>query len=160
MTTPADRDDTFDDLKAVLSALPPAEATVRAGIRHDRLLFLSGQVAFRGSELLAIGRLGDDVDVSTGQACARQCAINLLGHTKELLGSLDKVDQIIKLMVFVASAPGFREQHVVANGASQVFRDVLGDAGRHARSAVGMAELPLGTPVEVEAIIGITADDA
>ena len=76
-----------------------------------------------------------------------------------MLGSLANVDQVVKLTVFVASAPGFREQHLVANGASQVFRDVLGDAGRHARSAVGMAELPLGTPVEVEAIIAV-ADSA
>ena len=72
-----------------------------------------------------------------------------------MLGSLDRVDQVVKLTVFVASAAGFREQHVVANGASQVFRDILGDARRHVRSAVGMAELPLGTPVEVEAIIAI-----
>jgi enamine deaminase RidA (YjgF/YER057c/UK114 family) len=149
------RDAAFAALEPVLSATPPQEATVRPAIRHERLLFLSGQVAFQGSDLVAVGRLGDDVDVETGQACARQCAINLIGRAKEILGSLDEVEQVVKLTVFVASAPGFREQHVVANGASQVFRDVLGDAGTHARSAVGLAELPLGTPVEVEAIIAV-----
>lgn len=156
MTGQHDRDAAFDALKPVLSAAPGADTTVRAAIRHGDLLFLSGQVAFVGSELLATGRLGDGVSVPTGQACARQCAINLLGRTRELLGSLAKVEQVVKLTIFVSSAPGFVEQHLVANGASQVFRDVLGDAGRHARSAVGMAELPLGTPVEVEAIIAVT----
>ncbi|HVR32232.1 MAG TPA: RidA family protein [Acidimicrobiia bacterium] len=155
MTTFHDRDAAFAALDPLLSAAPGPDTTVRAAIRHDRLLFLSGQVAFRGSELLAVGRLGDDVDVATGQACARQCAVNLLGRTQELIGSLADVEQVVKLTVFVASAPGFREQHVVANGASQVFRDVLGEAGTHARSAVGMAELPLGTPVEVEAIMAV-----
>lgn len=151
----SERDARFEALTPNLSAAPGDDATVRAGIVHDGLLVLSGQVAFLGKELMAVGRLGEEIDVDTGQACARQCAINLLGRTKELLGSLDRVDQVVKLTVFVASAPGFREQHVVANGASQVFRDILGDAGRHARSAVGMAELPLGTPVEVEAMIAI-----
>jgi enamine deaminase RidA (YjgF/YER057c/UK114 family) len=155
MTEQHERDVAFDALEPTLSAAPGADATVRAAIRHGDLLFLSGQVAFEGPDLLTTGRLGDDVDVPTGQACARQCAINLLGRTRELLGSLANVEQVVKLTVFVASAPGFREQHLVANGASQVFRDVLGDAGRHARSAVGMAELPLGTPVEVEAIIAV-----
>lgn len=153
--TSSSRDSAFEALDPVLSAAPPDDATVRAGIFHDRLLLLSGQVAFVGSELMATGRLGEEIDVETGQACARQCAINLLGRTKELLGSLDRVAQVVKLTVFVGSAPGFREQHLVANGASAVFREVLGDAGRHARSAVGMAELPLGTPVEVEAIIAV-----
>lgn len=151
----SERDSRFEALSPKLSAAPNEDATVRAGIIDGGLLVLSGQVAFLGAELMAVGRLGDEVDVDTGQACARQCAINLLGRTKELLGSLDRVRQVMKLTVFVASAPGFREQHVVANGASQVFRDILGDAGRHSRSAVGMAELPLGTPVEVEAIISI-----
>ncbi len=155
MTDNHDRDAAFVALEPVLSAAPGPDTTVRPAVLHDRLLVLSGQVAFRGSELMAVGRLGDDVDVETGQACARQCAINLLGRTQELLGSLAEVEQVVKLTVFVASAPGFREQHVVANGASQVFRDILGNAGTHARSAVGMSELPLGTPVEVEAIIAV-----
>lgn len=148
-----DPDAAFDALSPELSAAPGPDTTVRAGILTGNLLVLSGQVAFVGAELLATGRLGDDIDIPTGQACARQCAINLLGRTRELLGSLSEVESVVKLTVFVASAPGFREQHVVANGASDVFRSVLGDAGRHARSAVGVAELPLGTPVEVEAII-------
>ncbi|MEX2424914.1 MAG: RidA family protein, partial [Acidimicrobiia bacterium] len=105
-----DRDAAFAALEPVLSPVPAPESTVRPVIRHGQLLFMSGQVAFRGSELMATGRLGDDVDVETGKACARQCAINLLGRTQELLGSLAEIEQIVKLTVFVASAPGFRDQ--------------------------------------------------
>lgn len=146
-------DERFAALAPVLSLAPGPDTTVRPGLVHDNLLVLSGQVAFVGADLLATGRLGDDVDVETGLRCARQCAINLLGRTQELLGSLSRVRQTLKLTVFIASAPGFREQHIVANGASDVFVDVLGSAGRHARSAIGLAELPLGSPVEVEAMI-------
>lgn len=147
------RDARFAALSPVLSAVPGPEATIRPLVRDGRMLYLSGQVAFVGSELLAVGRLGDDIDNETGRACARQCAINLLGRIQEELGSLDQVDQVVKLTVFVASAPGFREQHVIAHGASDIFREVLDDSGTHARSAIGVAELPLGTPVEVEAIV-------
>jgi enamine deaminase RidA (YjgF/YER057c/UK114 family) len=155
LPNPSDRDAAFAALAPELSPVPPAEATVRPAIRSNELLMLSGQVAFVGSELLAVGRLGDDIDIATGQACARQCALKLLGRIQEELGSLDNVAQVVKLTVFVASAPGFRDQSVVANGASGMFREILGDAGTHARSAVGVAELPLGTPVEVEAIIAV-----
>lgn len=150
---PTGSDARFAALEPELSGVPGPEATVRPLVRDGKLLLLSGQVAFVGSELLATGRLGDDVDNDTGRACARQCAVNLLGRIQEELGSLDEVDQVVKLTIFVASAPGFREQHVVAHGASDIFREVLADRGKHARSAIGVAELPLGTPVEVEAIV-------
>lgn len=143
----------FAALDPDLSPRPSAEATVQPLTRHGDTVLLSGQVAFVGSELLATGRLGDDVDLRTGQACARQCAINLLGRLQEELGSLDRVSRVLKLTVFVASAEHFRDQSTVANAASDVFREVLGEQGQHARSAVGVAELPLGTPVEVEAIV-------
>lgn len=152
----AGADDRFAALEPNLSAPSGPDATVRAVVRDGNTLYLSGQVAFVGSELLAVGRLGDDIDIETGQACARQCAINLLGRIQEELGSLENVRQILKLTVFVGSAEGFRDQPQVANGASQVFRDVLGDAGRHARSAIGVAELPLGTPVEVEVVVSVS----
>lgn len=152
-TSTQNRDARFAALEPDLSAVPGPEATVRPLVRDGKLLYLSGQVAFVGSELLAVGRLGDDVDDETGRACARQCAINLLGRIQEELGSLDHVDQVIKLTVFVASAPGFRDQPAIAHGASDMFREILGDSGMHARSAIGVAELPLGTPVEVEAIV-------
>lgn len=149
----SNRDQRFDALNAKLSAPSKPEANIQSGIRAGKLLFLSGQVAFEGSDLMATGLLGDGIDIETGQACARQCAINLLGRIKEHLGSLEEVESIVKLTVFVASAPGFTDQSQVANGASDVFVEILGESGRHARSAVGMAGLPLGTPVEVEAVV-------
>ncbi|MGC0251837.1 RidA family protein [Pseudactinotalea sp. Z1748] len=145
----------FAALEPVTSAAPGPQSTVRPLRRAGQVLHMSGQVAFVGSELLATGVLGTDVDVPTGNACARQCALNLLARLQEELGSLDRVAQVVKLTVFVASAAGFRDQPQVANGASDVFVEVLGDRGRHARSAVGVAELPIGTPVEVEAVVEV-----
>ncbi|MGC0144911.1 RidA family protein [Pseudactinotalea sp. Z1732] len=145
----------FAALEPVPSAAPGPQSTVRALRRVGQVLHMSGQVAFVGSDLLATGVLGGDVDVPTGQACARQCALNLLARLQEELGSLDRIAQVVKLTVFVSSAPGFRDQPQVANGASEVFVEVLGDRGRHARSAVGVAELPIGTPVEVEAVVEV-----
>lgn len=154
MTT-SDADARFAALEPKLSHRPGPDAAVQPIMREGNLLMMSGQVAFVGTELLATGRLGDDVDLETGRACARQCAINLLGRLQEELGSLSQIKKVLKLTVFVASAPGFREQSQVANGASELFMEVLGERGRHARSAVGMAELPLGTPVEVEAVVAV-----
>lgn len=143
----------FAALEPELSARPTADATVQPLMRSGEVVFLSGQVAFHGADLVATGRLGEDIDVATGQACARQCAINLLGRLQEELGSLDRVGQVLKVTVFIASGTDFRDQSTVANGASDVFREVLGARGQHARSAIGVAELPLGTPVEVEMIV-------
>lgn len=151
----ADADARFAALEPLTAPAPAPDTTVRPVRRVGQVLHMSGQVAFVGTELLATGVLGGDVDVTTGQACARQCALNLLARLQDELGSLDAIEQVVKLTVFVASAPGFRDQPQVANGASEVFAQVLGEAGRHARSAVGVAELPLGTPVEVEAIVQV-----
>jgi enamine deaminase RidA (YjgF/YER057c/UK114 family) len=118
-------------------------------------MFVSGQVAMIDGVLLATGKLGADVDVATGQRCARQCALNLLSRMREAVGSLDNVDRILKLNVFVASTPLFVEQHIVANGASDLLTEVFGSLGEHARSAIGVTALPLDSPVEVEAVIAI-----
>lgn len=125
---------------------------------HGRYAYLAGQVPFTADgSLLATGRLGDDVDVATGVACARQCAANGLAVLSRGLGGLGRIERVLKVTVFVASAPGFGDQPVVANGASEVLHAVLGDAGRHARSAVGVAALPLTCPVEVE-LVAVLAD--
>lgn len=150
-----EQDGRFAAFEPVLAPAPGPEASLRPLRRTEGVLYLSGQVAMAGDELVATGVLGAEVDVATGRACARQCALNLLGRLQEELGSLAVVKQVVKLTVFVASAPGFRQQPQVADGATEVFVDVLGDAGKHARSAVGVAELPLGTPVEVEAIVEV-----
>ena len=121
--------------------------------RHGDLLLTSGQLPFKDGALFATGILGDSVDVPTGQEAARWCAINILMQAKSALGDLDKIREILKITVFVASTPEFSAQHFVANGASDFLVDVLGDAGRHARSAVGVPSLPMQAPVEIEAII-------
>ncbi|OFI39513.1 hypothetical protein BIU82_00055 [Arthrobacter sp. SW1] len=121
-------------------------------VHSGNLLFTSGQLPLRDGALVASGRLGAGVDVPAGQEAARWCAANVLAQARDALGSLDRVARLVKITVFVASDPEFTEQHLVANGASEFFLEALGDAGRHSRSAVGVAALPLGAAVEVEAI--------
>lgn len=138
--------------------LPPAPAPAAAYVplkRIGNLVYTSGQVAVGPDGLVAEGIVGDSVDLDTAVACARQCAVNVLAQLKTALGDLGEVEQIVKLTVFVASAPTFTEQHLVANGASELMAEVFGEAGRHTRSAVGAPSLPTNTPVEVEAIVAV-----
>ncbi len=124
-------------------------------MRSGNLLFTAGQLPLKGGHLIATGHLGRDLDATEGQKAARQCAINILAQAKAALGDLERIARIVKITVFVASAPDFTTQHLVANGASDLLVDVLGERGKHARSAVGVASLPLNAPVEIEAIIEI-----
>lgn len=133
-------------------AAPPA-ASYLTYQRSGKLIFTAGQLPLADGKLISTGLVGRDLDVAAGQQAARQCAINILSQVKAAAGDLDQIARIIKITVFVASAPGFTEQHLVANGGSEFLVEALGDAGRHARSAVGMASLPLNAPVEIEAIV-------
>ena len=128
----------------------------------DRVVYVSGQIATDAeNELVAHGRVGDEVDVDTAIRCAEACARNLLRQLELLPGGLESVERLVKLTVFVAVAPAFDRPHVVANGASDALLSALGERGRHARSAIGVASLPLGSPVEVEAIVRlVTVPDA
>ena len=136
--------------------VPPAPAAAYVPFKRiGNLVFTSGQVAVGPEGLVAEGIVGDTVDLDTAVACARQCAINVLAQLKAALGDLGGVEEIVKLTVFVASAPSFTQQHLVANGASELMAEVFGDAGRHTRSAVGAPSLPTNTPVEVEAIVAV-----
>ena len=132
----------------------PVAAYVPAVEAHG-MLHISGQISFAEDGSLIKGRLGEDVDLDAGIAAARRCGIMLLAQIKAALGSLDRVERIVKLGVFVNSAGSFTDQPKVANGASELMKDVFGEAGRHARSAVGVAVLPLGVAVEVDAIVAI-----
>jgi enamine deaminase RidA (YjgF/YER057c/UK114 family) len=114
--------------------------------------FVSGQVPLSEGRLLATGKLGAELDAEAGADAARRCALQALAALRAELGTLDRIRRIVKLTVFVASAPGFTDQPKVANGASDLLGDVFGELGRHARSAVGVPELPMGAPVEVEVI--------
>ncbi len=116
------------------------------------LLFISGQVSL-GPDGLLRGRLGEDMDLAAGQAAARLCAINILAQAQAALGALDRITRVVKLGGFVNAAGGFTDIPKVINGCSDVMVEVLGDAGRHARSAVACPVLPLGSAVEVDAVI-------
>jgi enamine deaminase RidA (YjgF/YER057c/UK114 family) len=119
------------------------------------LLYISGQVSFGADGQLIKGRLGEDVDLDGGIAAARRCGIMLLAQMKAALGSLDRVERVVKLGAFVNSAPDFTDQPKVANGASELMQHVFGEAGRHARSAVGVPVLPLGAAVEIDAVVAV-----
>ena len=127
--------------------------TVLAG----NLLHVSGQLPFEKGEVM-VGRLGEDRDVDYGYAAARACGVMLLAQIDRALGGLERVERVVKLGVFVNSADNFTAQPKVANGASELMEQVFGEAGRHARSAVGVPTLPLGAAVEVDAIVAVRPD--
>jgi len=135
--------------------LPPPVAVYVPAVRTGRLVFASGQTPTIDGVLQARGKLGDGISVEEGQRAARLAALNCLAEVRDLLGSLDAVSRVVRLTGYVASAPGFGEQPAVINGASQLIEQVFGEAGRHARSAIGVAELPFGAPVEVELIVEV-----
>jgi enamine deaminase RidA (YjgF/YER057c/UK114 family) len=120
-------------------------------------LHVSGQISIAEDGNLILGRLGEDMNLERGIEAARRCGIMLLAQIQAALGSLDRVERIVKLGAFVNSAPNFTDQPKVANGASELMQEVFGEAGRHARSAVGVAVLPLGVAVEVDAIVAVKA---
>jgi enamine deaminase RidA (YjgF/YER057c/UK114 family) len=121
------------------------------------MAFVAGQVPIDGGSVMWTGKLGDAVDVETGTQATRRCALQALAILRDALGSLDRVERIVRVGVFVASAEGFTDQSKVANGASDLLVEVFGEAGRHARAAVGVAELPLGACVEVDLVAAIVA---
>lgn len=131
--------------------VPPLAAYVPA-VRVGSLVYTSGQLPIVDGDLTSTGKVGAEVTVEEASAAARLCALNALAAVHALVG-LDEVARVVKAVGFVASAPGFTGQPGVINGASKVIGEIFGDAGKHARSAVGVAELPLGASVEVELIV-------
>lgn len=153
MTTPIEK------LREYGYELPEPKAPVASYVpitRSGSLIYVSGQISTAADGTVIEGRLGETMNVVQGGNAAELCAVNLLAqlvHTAAL--DLDKIRQVVKLTVFVSSAPDFTEQHLVANGCSNLLIGVLGDKGRHARSAIGVAGLPRGAAVEVEAIVEV-----
>ena len=140
--------------------LPTPAAPVASyvpAVEQGGLLHISGQISVAEDGKLILGRLGEDMNLERGTEAARRCGIMLLAQMQAALGSLDRVHRIVKLGAFVNSAPDFTDQPKVANGASELMQEVFGEAGRHARSAVGVAVLPLGVAVEVDAIVAVKA---
>lgn len=119
------------------------------------LLFASGQIPTRDGKLIHTGKVGVEVSLEEAQDCARLCIVNLLSALKAYLGDLDRIKNVVKVQAFVSSAVGFDCQHLVINAASQLLFDVFGEAGRHARTAVGTNQLPMDAPVEIEAILEV-----
>ncbi|MCB2051999.1 MAG: RidA family protein [Novosphingobium sp.] len=145
-------------LKALGISLPEPAAPVAAYVPvvvHNGLAHVSGQLPFVNG-VLVTGRLGEGVTVEEGIDAAQACALMILAQVRAAVGSLDKVQQVVKLGGFVNSTGDFTDQPLVINGASQLMKDVFGDKGAHARSAVGVPTLPLGAAVEVDAIIAVS----
>ena len=139
--------------------LPPKPvASYVPAVRAGALLFLSGMLPFRDGKLTIEGKLGKDVTVEQGYEAAKTAALNALAVVRQAIGSLDRVKQVIKMVGHVACADGFIQQPAVVNGASDFLVAVFGEAGRHARVAVGAAELPLNAPIEIELIIEVEGE--
>ena len=149
MTGPAER------LAELGLTLPPVVAPVAAyvpAVRTGLFVYTSGQLPMVDGKLPAVGKVGGEVSATDAAGLARTCALNALAAAAVAAGGLDAIRRIVKVTGFVASAPGFTGQPLVINGASELLIEVFGEDGRHARSAVGVAELPLNSPVEVELI--------
>jgi len=137
--------------------LPPSGAPAAAYVMaatSGNIVFLSGHIAKRDGKPW-VGKLGKDMDTETGKAAARSIAIDLMSTLQNHLGSLDKVKRIVKVMGLVNSTDSYTEQHLVVNGCSELLFEVFGEAGKHARSAFGVAQIPLGACVEIELIAEI-----
>ena len=151
-----------DALKKLNLALPPAPKPVAAyipAVRAGNLLYISGQVPLVEGKLLASGRVGDAVPMEEAVACARQCCLNGLAAAAAELGSIDAIGRVVRIGVFVAAGAEFSDHPKVANGASELLVEIFGEAGRHARAAVGCPSLPLGAPVEVEFLFEVAKQD-
>jgi enamine deaminase RidA (YjgF/YER057c/UK114 family) len=141
----------LEALKISLPAVEPPVAAFVPVVRAGNLLFVSGHIAMREGKPW-VGKLGENIFTAQGKEAARGIAIELLATLHATLGDLDKITRIVKLLVLVNSTPTFTEQHLVANGASELFIEVFGEKGRHARSAFGVAQIPLGACVEIELV--------
>jgi len=149
----------YDRLKSLGITLPPVAVPAAAYVpfvQAGPLVFLSGHIAKRDGKPW-VGQLGREIDTATGKQAARAVAIDLLGTLQAAIGDLNRVERIVKVMSLVNSTSEFTEQHLVTNGCSELLGEVFGDAGKHARSAFGVAQMPLGACVEIELIAELAA---
>ncbi len=147
-----------DRLAALGLAVPAVAKPVAAyvpAVRSGSHIFTSGQIPVADGTPIHLGKVGVDVTLEEGVACARQCVLNAIAAVKAEIGDLDLIKRVVKVVVFVASAPDFTGQPQVANGASELLGEIFGEAGIHARSAVGVAVLPLDVPVEIEIMVEV-----
>ena len=147
-------DDRLGELGLTVPTVPAPVAVYVPAVRTGSYVYTSGQLPLRDGQLLLTGKVGGEVSAEEAYDCARQCALNAIAAVKSQV-DLDSVVRVVKATVFVASTPDFTGQPTVANGASELFGAAFGDAGQHARSAVGVPVLPLDAPVEVELIVEV-----
>jgi len=152
MSTPEER---LSELGLVVPEVAKPVAAYVPAVRSGNHVFTSGQLPMRYGELMLTGKVGGEVSADEAYGCARQCALNALAAIKAEVGELSAVKRIVKVVVFIASTPDFTGQPGVANGVSELLGEVFGDAGVHARSAVGVTVLPLDAPVEVELLVEV-----
>jgi enamine deaminase RidA (YjgF/YER057c/UK114 family) len=152
VTLPSQR---LSDLGLSLPAVAQPLAAYVPAVRFADLVYTAGQLPLVDGAVQTAGKVGAEVSVDDAIRCAEIAALNGLAAVADLTGDLDVITRIVRVTVYVASAPGFTEQPRIANGASRLLGDIFGDAGRHARSAVGVAVLPLDAPVEVELVVGV-----
>lgn len=150
--TPEER---LAELGLAVPEVPAPVASYVPAVRSGQHVFTSGQLPLRDGELITAGKVGGEVTAEQAVECARQCALNALAAVRAEIGELSAIKRVVKVVVFVASTPDFTGQPSVANGASDLFGEVFGEAGRHARSAVGVAALPRDAPVEVELVVEV-----
>lgn len=150
----------LEELGIILPEVPRPVAAYLPSVRFvERLVYVSGQDCRKDGELLYKGKLGNEVTVEQGKECARQAMCNCLAALKYSIGDLDQVKRVVKVLGFVASAPGFGEQPFVIDGASELLISLFGENGKHARAALGTNELPFGTPVEIEMIVELKKEE-
>lgn len=152
MNSPEER---LAELGLAVPAVPTPVAVYLPAVRTGNYIFTSGQLPMRDGQLIATGKVGGEVTVEQAVECARQCALNAIAAVRAEIGDLSKIKRIVKVVAFVASTDDFTGQPGVANGASELFGEVFGELGRHARSAVGVSVLPLDAPVEVELLVEV-----
>jgi len=148
-------EDKIKELGFTLPEAPKPLAAYIPALEVDKLVFTAGQLPMTNGELKFKGKLGADISVEDGRSAAEICAINCLAAIKSVTGSLDYIKRVVKLTAFVNSADGFTDQPKVANGASELIAKIFGENGKHVRSAVGVNELPLNAPIEIEMIVKI-----
>jgi enamine deaminase RidA (YjgF/YER057c/UK114 family) len=143
------------ELDLTIPEPPRPVANYVLAVQAGNLVFVSGQLPLVSGQLLMYGKLGRDLSLEQGQEAARQALLNILAAVRSLTGTLDAITRIVKLNGWVASAEGFGNQPQVVNGASRLLEEIFGEAGKHARAAIGVAELPFGAPVELELIVEV-----
>ena len=151
-------DENLQRLGLELPEVPEPVGTYVPAMRAGRLVFTAGQIPLKGDMLVAVGSVPTEASVEQAEAAARQCTLNALAAVRSVAGSLDVVARVVRMNVYVQSAEGFAEQSEVANAASGLLGEVFGEAGRHSRCAIGVAELPRNATVELDLIVELTAE--